>query len=152
MTDFTANELADFNDRLPPATHTYGGAIAGGNRREGWLEMTFQMRPEFCHALGLQGGFVAGMLDTTMARMLIVCSDETRRPPTLELKVSYLAPGGPGRYRVRADIDKLGKSVAFTRASLFDADETLIAKASATARLIPVEPETMREEAGAQSV
>ncbi len=135
--EFTTDELADFNSRLPPATHTYGGEIAAGSSDDGWLEMTFEMQPEFCHALGLQGGFVAGMLDTAMARMLIVCSGETLRPPTLELKVSYLAPGGPGHYRVRADIDKQGKSIAFTRASLFDADETLIAKATATARLIP---------------
>ena len=141
MTDFTAAQIDEFNSRLPPATRTYGGLITAGSPDDNWLEMSFDMRPEFCHALGLQGGFVAGMLDTTMARMLIACSFETVRPPTLELKVSYLAPGGPGHYRARADVDKLGKSIAFTRASLFDADETLIAKASATARLIPGEAE-----------
>jgi acyl-coenzyme A thioesterase PaaI-like protein len=61
----------------------------------------------------------------------------TLSPPTLELKVSYIAPGAAGDYRARGRIEHMGTSIAFMASSVWDASQTLIAKATATAKLVP---------------
>ena len=92
MTD--VEELIDrLNRNMPPATRLLEGKVVAANIEERWAEMTFQMKPEYCHSMGLQGGYIAAMLDNAMARAVFLVSNETLSPPTLELKVSYLAPG-----------------------------------------------------------
>src|SRR5262245_20512456 len=125
------------NRNLPNATRHLDGRVVRGDVAERWVEMAFRMKPEFCHHMGLQGGFIAAMLDNAMARAVFLVSNETLSPPTLELKVSYLAPGGAGDYRARGRVEQMGKSIAFLSASLWDATNTLIAKATSTAKLVP---------------
>lgn len=124
--------LAALNADLPEATRTFGGKIVDGNLDEGWLEMHWDMPERFCHGLGLQGGLVAGMLDDTMARMLLVCSRGTMLPPTLDLNVSYLLPGAAGFNKSIARLVRQNQSIAYAEASLWSAREKLVAKASAT--------------------
>lgn len=124
------------NRNMPPAARILDGRVVDGSVSERWAEMTFLMKPEFCHAMGLQGGYIAAMLDNAMARAVFLASNETLSPPTLELKVSYLAPGAAGAYRARGRIEHMGRSIAFMSASLRDTSQTLIAKATATAKLV----------------
>ena len=125
------------NRNMPPATRLLEGKVVAASVEERWAEMTFRMKPEYCHSMGLQGGFIAAMLDNAMARAVFLVSNETLSPPTLELKVSYLAPGAAGEYLARGRIDHMGKSIAFMASSVWDASRTLIAKATATAKLVP---------------
>ncbi len=104
------------------------------------LEMQFDVGAQWGHVIGLQGGIVAGMLDSTMAQCLILCSGFTISPPTLELKVSYLAPARPGVFRALGIIEHRGRSIAFTRSELRDAGGVLVATATATSRLLPRNP------------
>jgi uncharacterized protein (TIGR00369 family) len=129
--------IARLNLHMPPATRILDGRVIDANVSERWADMSFVMKPEFCHSMGLQGGDVAAMLDNAMARAVFLVSNETLSPPTLELKVSYLAPGGAGGYRARGRIEHMGRSIAFLSSSVWDASQTQIAKATATAKLVP---------------
>jgi acyl-CoA thioesterase len=128
--------VARLNESLSPGALRLGGRVTGGSAAERWVEMTFTMRSEFCHNMGLQGGYIAAMLDNAMERAVFLVSHETPSPPTLELKVSYLAPGGAGAYRARGQVEHIGQSFAFLSASVWDDAQRLIAKASATAKLV----------------
>ena len=119
----------------------FAGDVVALDVERGELEMAFEVGPQWGHVIGLQGGIVAGMLDSAMAQCLILCSGFRLGPPTLELKVSYLAPARPGAFRALGQVLHRGRSVAFARAELRDAKGALVATASATSRLVARDPE-----------
>jgi uncharacterized protein (TIGR00369 family) len=87
----------------------------------------------------VQGGVLAAMLDEGMA-LAAVAMDEFRTVvPTLELKVSFLAPAKPGRFVAEGQVLRKGRSVAFAEGRLFDSAGALVATASTTMRIVPRE-------------
>ena len=99
--------------------------------------MTFDIGDELTHSDGkiVQGGFITAMLDTSMAHLLIYKTNGEYSPLTLNINVTFLASGSPGVFTASAKIEKLGKSIVFTTASLHQQD-ILIATASSTNKLI----------------
>jgi uncharacterized protein (TIGR00369 family) len=87
----------------------------------------------------VQGGFIAGMIDTTMAHAVLFMTRLSMGAPTLELKVSYLRPVRPGALRTHGQVIRMGRSIAFMEGSLHDCDGELLAKASSTIRVQPLE-------------
>lgn len=100
----------------------------------------FTVRREFCHtnATIAQGGFVTGWLDMAMARAVHQATDRAYNVASLEIKVTFLEPVGPGEGKVQARITRLGKRVAFLEGELFNPAGKPAARASSTALLIPV--------------
>lgn len=143
----TATEILErFNGSRPPAIDTLGGEVIAVEPETGRLTFRFRSTLAMCHSTHIpeggivQGGFVAGWLDTSMAHACSVRSSFTLRHPTLELKVSYLAPAHPNRvYYVDAEIVRWGRSIAFMEARLRDEHQRLVATASSTAMLVPVD-------------
>ena len=99
--------------------------------------MKFQVGEELTHSNGtiVQGGFITAMLDTSMAHLLILKGDGLINALTLCINVTFLASGRPGEFVASAKIGKLGRSVAFTSAELYQND-ILVASATATNKLI----------------
>ena len=65
---------------------------------------------------GIQGGNVAAMLDDAMAFAVGLNLDWGQISPTLELKVSMLAPARPGRLYAVGQVVRRGRSVGFVEA------------------------------------
>jgi len=86
----------------------------------------------------IQGGFLTAMLDETMGPAAISALDPGYGVPTLELKVSFIRPGRPGRFVADARVVHMGRSVVFLESSLVDDEGNLIATATATARIVPL--------------
>jgi molybdopterin converting factor subunit 1 len=104
----------------------------------GHVRMEFHAREEFVNPGGaIQGGFLTAMLDETMGPAAISMLGPGFMVPTLELKVNFLRPGRPGRMVADARVVHRGKSVVFMESSLVTDDGTLIATATATARIVP---------------
>ena len=82
----------------------------------------------------VQGGFVAGMLDSAMAQFILNLHEFKVNPLSLDIDVKYLLPCKPARLEVNAKILKMGKSIAFTSAKLYH-DGILVATATATNKL-----------------
>lgn len=90
-----------------------------------------------CHSGGVvQGGFVAGWLDAAMSHAAMGAAGMHVAPMTLELKVSYFAPVGPGPVVAEGWVERRGRSVCFLEGRLLNAAGEVLAKASSTARLI----------------
>ena len=101
----------------------------------------FHPKADLCQSAGvIQGGFVTAMLDVAMAQSVMVASKMTLGPPTLELKVSFFRAAVPGPHRAVGHIIRMGKSIGFLEAELFNGKDELIAKSSATAMLTPQSP------------
>ena len=100
----------------------------------------FTVRREFCHtnATIAQGGFVTGWLDMAMARAVQHATDRACNVASLEIKVTFLEPVGPGEGKVVARITRLGKRIAFLEGELFNPAGKPAARASSTALLVPI--------------
>ena len=84
----------------------------------------------------VQGGFVTGMLDASMAQCIMFKSNGEDLPLTLDIDVKFLNSCIPDhKVTSRAKIIKQGKSIVFTSANLFQKDD-LIATASASNKII----------------
>ena len=103
----------------------------------GTIRVRFDAREEFTNPLGnIQGGMLAAMLDDTMGPALVATLPPERFAPTLEMKVSYFVPAEVGPIWGRGRVIRAGRTNAFVEADLVDARGTLIARASATVRII----------------
>ena len=135
MTADTATALDDFP--APPCARLLGWQMLAAKPKEGWIKVGFDARWEFTNPAGyIQGGFLAAMLDDTMGPAVFTMTDGRLYAPTIEMTVSYLNPARPGRLVGEGRVVQLGASIAFLEASLTDATGKLIARATASARLV----------------
>jgi molybdopterin converting factor subunit 1 len=103
----------------------------------GHMSFEFEAGEQFLNPGGvIQGGFITAMLDETMGPAALAQLGPGHMIPTLELKVSFLRPVTPGRLVCDGHVVQMGKSVAFLEGSLADGDGNVVAKATATARVV----------------
>ena len=123
----------------PPCIDTLNGKATQLISEPPSLKMEFEAVPEFCHSPNqvVQGGFVTGMLDTSMAHLLIAFSGGKLNPVSLDINVSFLAPAHPGKLISTAKVVRLGKSIGYFSSSLYQ-QETLVATATSTIKLVPM--------------
>ena len=127
-------------EQMPGVTRHFGFSLIDLDAEAGWVEAHFTARDEFLNPNGsVQGGIVTGFLDEAMSLAALIASDLQMAVPTLEMKTSFLRPLFKGRCRVRGQVKRLGRTVAFTEGDLFDADDRLCASATATAALRPMD-------------
>jgi uncharacterized protein (TIGR00369 family) len=135
-----AEMLARFQNskKRPPCSDTLGMRLVDLSQERQWVRMEFDVPQMFANPTGaVQGGFIAAMMDEAMSTAVIIASNVTMTAPTLEMKTSYLTRLMPGKAAVEARILKLGKSAAFMEADCFDANGSLVARATATAIPMP---------------
>jgi uncharacterized protein (TIGR00369 family) len=132
----------DIFDRFPrpPCADLLGWTLLDSDAAQGTARLAFEGRKEFLNPAGfVQGGMLAAMLDDSMGPAVLIMSGGKFYTATINMNVSYLAPARPGRFTAEARVVQLGKTVAFMESSLSDADGNVVARASASARLVPVE-------------
>jgi uncharacterized protein (TIGR00369 family) len=125
--------------RVPPprAAATLGWTLRRVDPDRGEIEVSFEARAEFANPIGaVQGGFLAAMLDDTLGPALATTLDPDQFAVTLDLNVSFLRPAAPGRLTGTGRVVHRGGSIAFLAGELRDAAGTVLATATATARII----------------
>lgn len=122
----------------PPCARTLGWRLIAADEATGMVEVEMLGRPEFCNPGGhVQGGFLAAMLDDTLGPTVLVKTGGTHHGATIDLSVSFLAPARPGRFVGTGRLVQLGRTIAFLEGELSDADGLLVARATASARVVP---------------
>jgi uncharacterized protein (TIGR00369 family) len=134
----------------PPCARLLGIDILDARPEDGWVRIRFVARPEFCNASGnVQGGMLAAMLDDTMGPAVLIMTQAQAMPTTIGMTVAYLAPARPGPLFGEAWVIQLGKTVGFVEASLSDEAGRVIARASASVRLVSPQKAMARQDAQA---
>ncbi|HEY4112690.1 MAG TPA: PaaI family thioesterase [Rhizomicrobium sp.] len=124
----------------PPAASLLGWTLLDQDPQKGWIKLAFDGRPEFRNPAGfIQGGILAAMLDDTMGPAALIMSGGRLYTATIDLNVSFLAPAKPGPLISEGQVIHLGKSIAFSEARISDENGTLLARATSSARVVPVE-------------
>ena len=122
----------------PPCATMLGWRLLDADPAGGTVRVGFDGRREFCNPAGfIQGGFLAAMLDDAMGPAVLVRSDGAFFTPTIDLHVSFLAPAKPGPFVGEGRVVRLGRSIAFLEGSLFDDAGELVARSTASARVVP---------------
>jgi uncharacterized protein (TIGR00369 family) len=126
-------------DRLPPppCAQLLGWRVLDARPADGWIRIGFEARPEFCNPAGfIQGGLLAAMLDDTMGPAVFAHTDGALYTATIDMNVSFLAPARVGPLFGEGQVVQLGKTVGFVEAKLMQQDGTLVAKSTASVRLL----------------
>lgn len=140
MTDVTRTgafwEFLDGRRPAPPAAAMLGWELSWVAPERGEIEVFFDAKQEFTNPTGaVQGGFLAAMLDDTLGPALVATLDDGGFAPTLELKVNFLCPAAPGRLTGRGRMVHRSGTIAFLAGELLDGEGTVLATATATARI-----------------
>lgn len=134
----------------PPAAELIGWELLEFDKQQKWVKIAFAGKPEFTNPTGfVQGGFLATMLDELMGSAIIVATDAAALSTTISLTVDFIRPGPAGRLIGEGTVINLGKSIAFVEGKLFDTEGKLLSRATASCKLLPMNPEWIKE-AGAQ--
>jgi len=125
------------NFTAPPSSKLLGWHLIDARPKDGWIRIGFDGKTAFCNPAGfVQGGILSAMLDDTMGPAVFVRTDGRLYTATISLTVNFLAPARPGPIIGEAEVVQLGKTIAFVAGKLTDEDGTLLATATANARLI----------------
>jgi len=125
------------NFTAPPSSKLHGWHLIDARPTDGWIRIGFDGKTAFCNPAGfVQGGILSAMLDDTMGPAVFVMTDGRLYTATISLTVNFLAPARPGPIIGEAEVVQLGKTVAFVAGKLTTEGGTLLATATANARLI----------------
>ena len=121
----------------PPSSKLLGWHLIDARPKDGWIRIGFDGKIAFCNPVGfVQGGILSAMLDDTMGPAVFVMTDGRLYTATISLTVNFLAPAKPGPIIGEAEVVQLGKTIAFVAGKLIAEDDTLLATATANARLV----------------
>jgi uncharacterized protein (TIGR00369 family) len=124
----------------PRAAVTLGLEFIDADIVNGTIELAFAATEDFTNPTGnVLGAFVAAMLYDTVGPALLATLEPEQFQSTLELNVNFLRPVRPGRLAGKGRVVHRDGDMAFLEASLLDSQGTLIATATATARVIPLD-------------
>ena len=134
------------SDLRPVYLDMFHAKVEKIDKSEQTLVMSFKASSDFCHTGGriLQGGFVATMLDCSMAFLAFELTDYEKSPMTIDMNINYLSSGAPGKYLSKAKVIKIGKSIGFFSAELFQ-DEKMIASATCTAKMAEINKKYLQQ-------
>jgi uncharacterized protein (TIGR00369 family) len=114
-----------------------GGKVVAIDQAQQTLTMSYVMTLDFCHSGNVvQGGFVTGMLDSAMAHAVFGSLGFICPLPSLEIKVSFLAPSFAGNFTAQGRVIRAGKSIVFLEGTLYDENGDINAIATSTAKII----------------
>lgn len=123
----------------PPCAKLLSLDILEAEREGGQVKIAFIAKPEFCNAAGnVQGGFLAAMLDDCMGPAVLIATDATAYPSTIDLNVQFLAPAKPGKLVGNGRVVQLGRTIGFVASELEDLDGNVIARATASVRITAI--------------
>jgi uncharacterized protein (TIGR00369 family) len=106
---------------------------------EGTITVRFEGRRAFMNPQGnIQGGIVAAMLDDTRGPAMVATLPTGQFAPTLEMKGSDFAPAKVGPLWEHGRVVYAGRTNAFVEADVVEGEGKLIARASATVRIVSI--------------
>jgi uncharacterized protein (TIGR00369 family) len=124
---------------VPPAAQTLGFRLLGADPDRGTIEVEFDGRAAFTNPHGeVLGGFLSAMLYDTVGPALLCTLDDGEFIETDDLQVRFLHPAQQGAIVGRGRVVERDGDRATLEASLSDSDGTILATATATARVVPL--------------
>lgn len=124
----------------PPSSRFLGYKCLELDSQRGTIAVQFQPKPECLNpARCIAGGFIAEMLDETMATALGAILEPGKLASSVEFKVSFIRPARFGTFVGRARVVHRGSAIAFVDAELRTPENELVATSTQTMRIVTLE-------------
>ena len=121
----------------PPSARLLGWTLRAIGPDAGTIEVGFTADERFTNPTGaVQGGFLAAMLDDTQGPALFGHTHGEAYAPTIDFTISFLKEARPGLFVAKGRVVRMGKTIAFTEAELFDEAGDMVARATFTNRVM----------------
>ena len=121
----------------PPSAKLLGWTLRAIDPELGTIEIGFIADERFTNPGGtIQGGFLAAMLDDTQGPALFGHTHGAAYAPTIDFTVSFLKEARPGNFIAKGRVIRLGRTIAFTEAELFEEAGEMIARATFSNRVM----------------
>ena len=122
---------------MPPSAKLLGWRLRDIDPEAGTIEIGFTADTRFTNPGGtVQGGFLAAMLDDTQGPALFGHTRGAAYAPTIDFTISFLKEARPGDFVARGRVVRMGKTIAFTEAELFDEAGDIVARATFSNRVM----------------
>ena len=119
--------------RQAPCSAWLHQALLEIDTETGFAKIAYELgEPHFNRFGALHGGAIACVMDDVLAVAAGLVLQWGEIAPTLEMKVSYLSQGSPGRHIAEARVIKRGRQINFLEATLANESGKLIATSTAT--------------------
>jgi uncharacterized protein (TIGR00369 family) len=133
-------DAVDGRAPMPRAAATLGLEFIDADVESGTIELAFSATEDFTNPAGnVLGAFVAAMLYDTVGPALLATLEPDQFQSTLELNVNFLRSVRPERLIGKGRVVHRDGDIASLEASLLDSQSTLIATATAIARVIALD-------------
>ena len=120
-----------------PAEQTLGLELIEADVEQRTIEVAFAATEAFTTSNGdVLRGFLAAMLHDTVGPALLATLEPGELIETHDLNATFIAPAYPGRLVGRGHVVRRDGNFAFVEAALSDADNRLVAIATATLRVV----------------
>ena len=124
---------------VPPAARTLGFEFLDADPDQGTISVAFDGAKSFTNPFGeVLGGFLAAMLYDTVGPALLATLPPGRFIKTLDLNTTFVRPTATGRLTGRGRVVTRNGDNATLEGTLYDADDQVIATATATALVVDV--------------
>jgi uncharacterized protein (TIGR00369 family) len=125
--------------RAAPCSAWLGQELLEMDIEAGWVKIGYTLgEPHYNRFGALHGGAIACVMDDVLAVATGLILKWGEIAPTLEMKVSYLNQGGPGKHIGEARVLKRGRQINFLDATLVTESGKVIATSSATIMVAPL--------------
>jgi len=109
--------------------------ITEADAEKGFVQASFYASDDFTNSIGnVQGGILTAMLDDLMGYALGITLPDDEFSPTANLNVSFLKPVAVGKLWGRGEVLKRDGQVYILAAKLYNAQEQMVASATAKAK------------------
>jgi uncharacterized protein (TIGR00369 family) len=122
------------------AAATLGLELIDADAEQSTADVAFTATEAFTTPRGdVLEGFLAAMLHDTVGPALRATLEPGELVETHDLNTTFVAPAYPGRLVGRGHVVRRDGNLAFVEAALSDADNRLVAIATATLRVVPAD-------------
>ena len=128
--------------QMPPIAELLGWSLEAIDPDAGTITVRYEATKQFTNPMGnIQGGIIAAMLDDAMGPALVATLPPGQFAPTLEMKISYFAPARVGALFADGRVVARSAITSFVEGDLRDEYGQLLARATATVRIVAPEGE-----------
>ena len=124
----------DYQKRIPFIQHLQIRTEALG---KGTAQLSVPIEPHLTNSLGtVHGGVIMSLLDVALCTAARTLHPESVGVITINLSASFIDAGGGAKLYADARVLKDGRSMSFVEGEAKNEDGTLVAKATATVRVL----------------
>ncbi|HSD49411.1 MAG TPA: PaaI family thioesterase [Actinomycetota bacterium] len=134
----TVDRIAEVRERVDASTFHRAFGMTLEHVAEGAVDVALEAAPQHLNLMGtVHGGVLATLADTATGLAYRTVLEPGTTFTTIQLQITYLAPGRAGLVVARGRVVKRGRRTGYAEADVVDGEDRLLARATALLAVMP---------------